>query len=640
MNQRQKQILQILLENDEALPASRISQALNVSNKTIYNDISILNQELDELGIALRKVPRKGIEMIADEPSRNALRQQILAPQKEQADRYDPSSRRKELFRILFIEGKPISLQQTADQYMISRTSILNDLRSFDLFMRDTALKFTTGMDRLIRVEGSEKNIQRAVFRYLKESLMQLESLAKNYFSKTAIEAAFTVINDATIMPARSLPEYYERSFHLTLLILFERAANQHHILGQEKDLTKLSAYPLACQTAQHASHFGIELREPDLIYLSGYFIAYRILPPFPDEQTDEMVQKIIQRFTQLEQIDFSQDEQLKEQLRSHLPAMIWRLKNNVRIENPLLAKIKQNYLPLFTASWYVLAILETEHQILLTDSEVSFVMLYFQLAMDKMFPSRKILVACPYGLASSKFMVQKLRQFLPVRDVIETCSSWQLGQKLKEGADLLITTYAAELKSDIPTICVSPMLTSKECTAILHLYADAVLGQEDSLSRILSSNGVELGPLLDALHEENIYLNCSFQNKEEVLDFILSENLQKGIIEEGYRESVYKREKVGSTVLENNTAIPHGNPGYARKLEVSLLTLTSAVDWSGYPVRLILFLSIPEKDILLFDGIVFDICQLIANEKVVARILDSSNPHSLIENLKAKTSN
>ena len=48
------------------------------------------------------------------------------------------------------------------------------------------------------------------------------------------------------------------------------------------------------------------------------------------------------------------------------------RLKNGVNIVNPILCEIKTRYLPLFTVSWYVLSIIESTFDCILTDDEVS----------------------------------------------------------------------------------------------------------------------------------------------------------------------------------------------------------------------------------------------------------------------------
>ena len=64
---------------------------------------------------------------------------------------------------------------------------------------------------------------------------------------------------------------------------------------------------------------------------------------------------RIINCLEKIENICIKNREELTNQLLLHIPSMVLRLKNGIKIENPLLDEIKSRYLHLFTLSSYLL---------------------------------------------------------------------------------------------------------------------------------------------------------------------------------------------------------------------------------------------------------------------------------------------
>ena len=62
---------------------------------------------------------------------------------------------------------------------------------------------------------------------------------------------------------------------------------------------------------------------------------------------------------------------------------------------------------------------------------------------------------------------------------------------------------------------------------------------------------------LIHILKKENVFFKLDFNTKEDCLDFMIKKLEKDDIVKEGFRKSVYKRENIGSAVLENGVAIP-----------------------------------------------------------------------------------
>ena len=80
-------ILEILSEENAPITVKRISAKINVSERTIRYDINLLKSWLNENGIALSSIPKKGIflndkpaaRLLLQEYSRAVINQDLLA---------------------------------------------------------------------------------------------------------------------------------------------------------------------------------------------------------------------------------------------------------------------------------------------------------------------------------------------------------------------------------------------------------------------------------------------------------------------------------------------------------------------------------------------------------------------------------
>ena len=105
---------------------------------------------------------------------------------------------------------------------------------------------------------------------------------------------------------------------------------------------------------------------------------------------------------------------------------------------------------------------------------EVSFITIYFQLLLINL----QYLINssyCPYGIASSKYIVNRLRSVLPKYDDIQSCSLSNLKQINMNNVDLIISTTSEYFNSQIPVVKVSPFLDNIDYANIFDVYAKNV---------------------------------------------------------------------------------------------------------------------------------------------------------------------
>ena len=123
LSERQKTALNMLIENYSkaiALTSSEIAQELDVTTKTVQNDIRSLNAELEKQKASVVTVPGKGYKLqVLDEESLLKC-MELLS---EDSSKGELFSRKDE--RVRYIIG----------MLMFSKTPILSDMIAYDTFV-------------------------------------------------------------------------------------------------------------------------------------------------------------------------------------------------------------------------------------------------------------------------------------------------------------------------------------------------------------------------------------------------------------------------------------------------------------------------------------------------------------------------
>ncbi|MEG2119723.1 MAG: PTS sugar transporter subunit IIA, partial [Pseudoflavonifractor sp.] len=107
---------------------------------------------------------------------------------------------------------------------------------------------------------------------------------------------------------------------------------------------------------------------------------------------------------------------------------------------------------------------------------------------------------------------------------------------------------------------------------------------------------------ITDLLSEDGILLSASVQNKEEVINMLVSGPKRFGCVTDAAacRADVLARERQGSTALPHGIAIPHAKSRGVSTRGISVMTVPGGVPFGaadGTKSRLIFLLVGPESD-------------------------------------------
>ncbi|MDT2613271.1 BglG family transcription antiterminator [Enterococcus dongliensis] len=512
---------------------------------------------------------------------------------------YVDSKQRKFLIIKRLLNQEHLSYQQLSEEYYVSRSSIANDISyTKNLFSKeDLALTFDNSGTFF---EGTEVQIQRIMKRIVLNQLnngMPVSLFISEELMEKVSLGFYKALNEKQI----EIPESYVQNIVVSIVLIIQRARENHFIQldgtnQYGKFFLEFDKYPLV---------YGLlnELQEKDIYHFSQdeiqyltYLIVGSGLRFFMKDKAIPFafrgkVRFLIQKVSEGLQTDLTQDGRLEEDLVVHLYQLILRLEAQSSVVNPLIEEIKQTYPALYGVVWFALADFCKPYQIALSDDEVGFVSIHFQAAVERVKKMHKILFVCPNGIGTSSFISAKIRRILPDVNSIETATISTLKEMDLSDVDFIISTVEVpDIEKTV--VQISPMVTVKDMKRIMNHYIDLIIAREQKKL-----------PKSEMANETKNFIakNILFQNfstKEAALKFLLDQQtFLNEELREQFESSVWERERLQSTYLDNGFAIPHGSPEFVEETTITILILDKPINWGNQKVDIIVLLMIKEED-------------------------------------------
>lgn len=639
MNERQLKLLKLLSGNTEFLPASYYSKKLNVSTKTIYQDLSDIELILKTFsGLFLKKLPALGVKLSGSEEEKHKLISTMENNMRK--DHYSPLKRRIELVKFLFLNNKELTLEQLSSQFLVSKTSIYNDIKILNSILNHENVFIHYDLSGIILSFENESDVQKSLktlinyfIKILDTETVQKSNLAL-FFKSEDIDKIELSITKRFNFNLENIPDYYINSLMITLLIFSSRLRLEFHIEENDEfifeSLQFMQNFVFVSEVSDILTkEFLITLTDSDRKYLAKQLFAHKITNVIDEVQTEEFsltIQNLLEQMSAIEKVEFTGDSHLFQSLLSHIPAMIIRIKKGITITNPLLNDIKKQYSELFSVLGYVLSSVEKKYNIILSEDEISLLLIHFQVSIDKTYKPNNIIIVCKYGTNSAQYIYNKVRKFLPAYDNVEIVKLDSLDKSLKlTHIDLIITSI--ELSNvQVPHVKVTPLVDEKDYIHIMESYIKYVMKKKEMDERNIADELQKNIILGKYVIPDCIFLNQNVTDKYSAISNLVDELEVLELVDPNFKDSVLRREEIGNTNLDTGVAMPHGDPQYILKSHICIMTSSKNIDWGDLGVKLIVMINICEEDISDIRKIVEEFYKFIDQKSKVEVITNMNN--------------
>lgn len=655
-----KQILLTLLDRKLPITVTELANINSISGKSVRNYLNELQSELKEKNMELIKKPRVGIYLDIEDSERLEYKAEFLTSNFGEKD-FSSDYRKNYILKILFKNKYAYTIQLFAEELYCSKGTIVSDLEYVEKWLNNRGLVLQKKQNQGLWIEGEEKVYRRAMvdlFHEIKNSkrneineLYELDyrisdvnfNRMNQFFPRVDLNKIQNIIQETE----EKLGYYFTDQAFINLMthiaITIERVKNDKSIefdLEKFGKLKEKSEYDGAKWMLDRLSEaFEIEFPEEEIAYISIHILGSKvqqfssktdskIIMEIGDKENIKIAKEIINMSEQILNVELSKDEILLTSLVLHLKPTIFRLKNGLKLRNPILDRIKKGYTSIFGAAWACGSIFENKLGISINEDEVGYIAMHIAGAVGRIDQKIKTIVVCSSGIGTSQFISTRVSKLFSDIDIVEIISINELSLDKIGEMDLIISTVG-RIKDSSKIVYVSAMIDENDILKIskyIENYSKQnIIGSKENL-KLSAKNEIS-----NVISEEL----CFFEtNKNDFVDLIYHYGKimeDKKYVKSGFCEDVLEREKKGSTFIGNGIAIPHASQDHVIKSKICIVKLEKPIVWKGNNINMLLILALKLADITETKRFFKQFYSILDDRELIKKIQLSNDKNEIV---------
>lgn len=626
----------------------KVSEELNISERTIRYRIEDLNDFFSDENIDYKVIiENRVIKGFGD----------LEIVKKELGEKnytFSQSERIEMISLLLLMSSYGCKADEICDFIDISRSTFKGDMRIVREKFQEQGLKIISKANKGLIVQGSEIVIRKLLLEKFKKSF-EVEDKKLRFFEKISNKKTGIIKNYIKTEDILSASEYLEQVkkdlnkkisdeayqiLIIYILILIKRLENDlaldKNIQNQEfiKSTADFDAVKANIKMLEKNNNFLVN--EFEIMKITEFILGshtYNFKYSFYEnwiyieKLADELINKVSEKIN----INILNDTTLRDGLINHLIPTIYRLKNDIELENSIHEEIIEQYPVLYSEVKSALKKIEDFIGKEFSENETSFFVVHFVLSIKRMVErletKKKILIVCGLGYGTSNLLKQEMEDFfdIEVKDLVPLNNLKNIDIN---GIDFIITTAAINKNEfPVPVIKVNSILTKEniiellaagiknrknrvnisEIVEIVRKYSD-IQNEEHLTNNLIRyfenienkkvENFIEPS-LTDLLPMQNIKIEKDMNNWEEAVfeaGKILEDN---GYIKEKYiYEMIEKIKELGMyMMIGDGIILPHADIGEnVIKTGISYLQLKKPVLFQNIEIKHIFALASCDK--------------------------------------------
>lgn len=389
---RVKFILSKILSSREPIKYYALTNYLNISDKTISQDMGDVERWLSDFDISLIKKPGEGISILGREKDIRSAQIQLIHEGMDDEKRMD-------LIRDMSINQKAELVRDNDVLSMIDTETINKVKKTLVSILRDLKLRISDN----------------AYIGLLVHISLAIERLKMNTEPINSIDAISNIKDTQEYFFAKSIVEALEVEFGI--------------------DIPDSEIYYIA----MHIKGAKIVRNNNVNVDFENIFEVLTI------------VKELIKVIGDFYHLNLEDDERLESDLTNHITPAINRLKLSMKIRNPILEDIKGTYSSLFEYLSEIVPMViykytELDESTIIPEDEIGFITIHFAASAERMMTKNvkiKVMTTCPTGVGTSRLLSSKIESRFPNFDVKGNISLIRLNREIleKEGVDLIVST-------------------------------------------------------------------------------------------------------------------------------------------------------------------------------------------------------
>lgn len=619
LSKRQRNILSYLSAEKDFVMISELASLFQVTERTIQYDLEFIESFKNDLNVDVDRNKSLGVKLSQKENYNENSNVELDI-------HYSKKERKEQIILSLFESSSPISSQSLADLLNVSRRTVVDDLKSVQLWLEEYALILEYKKNKGFVIEGNEKNLREAyanvVNEYFRKSTAQI---GIEIFSKDELEkirrAVITTISEQDFQ----LVQVGIDGLIYHIIIAIHRAKKKFVFEIPDEEYERLSntdAFNIAIQiTTELEKLFDIEFPKSEAAFITLHLLGARV-NKFHQEETQQNLSHLsslfIQKVSAQIGIPLIHDHKLLTGLVTHLQPAIHRMTFNMEHSNPLKNEILKEYQDLVQAIKKQVWILEEGYQVTFNEDEIAYLAPHFASSIERLSREEttqiKVILLCGSGVGTSQLLKSRIKNIYPELEILDAFSIYDISESFlkSHGVDYILSTVPVDGFS-VPTIEVSPFLNKEDRNKINHMI-------NDYRERYISSFKM-VGPSLEGvIPEHHIQTHIKATSRNEAIKKSVQTLVDADHVNKQYGDEIVDHlDKFGPyMVIGPNIALLHSNfENVNVPVSMSIVHFEDGIDFGHErfdPVKVVVILATSQPQIHL--NALGQLSQIIMNEE------------------------
>lgn len=586
--EREKSILNLLLAYPKGVTQKDIQDELDISKRTVYREISHIEESLRQLNLRLDKPRNEGYYLIGSDEDKTALRDQLNAHPYGDLSK----AQRQNAIALMVLSGQGIStVEAMAYDFSVSVRTLNTDMASVKASLSEYAIQIESSSHSNMKVKGEETVIRQLIVNLLDYNIKEIDFFL--YFNQMTEQGQMPHLEDAffiQLIPSKiyeiahqifksnlihqklsNLPDNQLKMIILSFVVNIFRIQQGHSIHSeilakdQSSHFIRLShqMYEIIAKEMKLAIDFnerhmfarqleGMNFNRPQNIFSNNF-----------DTELSYRVAELTRKISAKTGYDFRQDNRLFEDLLTHLNAALKRLDQAITSDDIILDKMIAGYPNLHEA--VDLSLKEVFPDVTFTKEEMAYIIIHYASSIERQPISRnlKIVILSAGGFGTSKILESRFSNKIPEVKQLDIVKVSQMSKVDYNQYDLILSTsFLAGF--NYPYQVISPLLLDDEIMAIRQEIKHLSQSKErtQAIQQANGSADMQFERLYQLVNTANKILEKfdihQVQSKETVEASLLEiiQGLSEHVVEDP--DQVTKR--VIERYLEAPIGIPHSN--------------------------------------------------------------------------------
>ena len=604
LSDRQINILEYLKSKDRYVKGNELATLLDVTDRTIRNDIIAIKDEYGEN--IIEAIRTKGYKYNALSIDKNKHLDYI-------AEIITPVDRMLYILKLLIIDKKTISIFDLAEELYISERTVESDVNRIKNIFNELDFKhlYIEKHGENLTIIGYEKYNSNILYDVSKYEIPELQlSDMQKIFSNIHLDYLSSLIIDIL-----NECNYKSRYLSVTKFILdIASMIETIHIYGynygdrfdiikkNERDQKYHDNIEIAVKIKDIIKKkFEIEIKECDIEYLAyNLWVNYKMEVLETKIRTsnilnDEFYNFCLYLISKLKEevgIDIKIGGTVFDDFVIHIKIAMERIKLGIKLNNSMSDYLKNEYIYLWNATIFICKEIEKKYNLVFDFNEISYITAYLATGYDDVVQKSKtknkinIFLYVPEGKANL-LLIQKQIESLG-NDNFNLIATTTLNvatdlNKLVLENDLIISTSKRLNITGDKVILIRKNFSIIEKNKI-----------KESIDKVfLEKHTYKFMRICNEYLDSNLFIKGINANcKEDVIEKLYNLLKKNGNVDSGYKEKVLQREKIVSTEIETGVALPHSIKKDALKNGIAIAILKNSITWHLKKVRVVIMIA------------------------------------------------